>query len=62
MNISDWIALGALAVAAVGPTVTTLRSGGERTGRIDAVLEQLTAITSDHEARLRVVEHDDAKG
>lgn len=53
MNVSDWIALGALAVAAVGPSVTTLRGAGRREGKIDAALEQTAKILSDHEERLR---------
>lgn len=53
MNVSDWIALGALAVAAVGPSVTTLRGVGRREGKIDAALEQTAKILSDHEERLR---------
>ena len=53
MHASDWIALGALAVAAVAPTAAMLRSGGRREGKIDAAIEQLTKITTDHEDRLR---------
>ena len=53
MHASDWIALGALAVAAIGPTAMTIRVGGRREGKIDAVLEELQKITADHEDRLR---------
>jgi hypothetical protein len=53
MSVADWIALGALAVAAVGPTVTSIRTGGRRDGKIDAAIGQLTQITRDHEKRLR---------
>jgi len=53
MDASTWIAFGALAVAAVQPAVTGLRSGGKREGKLDAAIEQLTRITADHEERLR---------
>lgn len=53
MSVSDWIALGALAVASVGPTLTQLRGAARREGKIDAVLEELKKITADHEDRLR---------
>ncbi len=53
MTVSDWIALGALAVAAVGPALGSIRTGARRDGKIDAALEQLAAITADHEDRLR---------
>lgn len=53
MSVSDWIALGALAVAAIGPSVASLRGGGRREGKIDAALEQTAKILADHEDRLR---------
>jgi hypothetical protein len=53
VDAPTWIALGALAVAAVGPAAATLRSGGRRDGKIDAAIEHLTAIAADHEDRLR---------
>lgn len=53
MPISDWIAFGALVVAALGPTFGRVSAGGRRDGKVDAVLEELTKITADHEARLR---------
>ena len=53
MNVSDWIALGALAVAAVSPTVAMLRGSGRHEGKVDAALEQTARILSDHEERLR---------
>jgi hypothetical protein len=53
VDVSDWIALGALAVAAVGPAAATLRGTGLREGKLDAAIEQLTGIAADHEARLR---------
>lgn len=53
MDVSDWIALGALAVAAVGPAAATLRGSGKREGKLDAAIEQLTGIAADHEDRLR---------
>jgi hypothetical protein len=59
MDISDWIALGALAIAALGPTMSSLRITGRREGKIDATLEKLADITGDHETRIRVLEHDD---
>jgi len=58
MNISDWIAFGALAVAAVAPIAGTLRAGGRRDGKLDAVLERVVEIQGDHETRIRVLEHD----
>lgn len=30
---------------------------GRRDGRLDAILEQLTKITGDHEDRIRAIEH-----
>lgn len=53
MSLSDWIALGALAVAAIGPTMASARSSGRRDGKIDAALEQTAKILTDHEDRLR---------
>lgn len=53
MDSSTWIALGALAVAAFGPVASQLVAGARRDGKIDAAIEQLTRITTDHEARLR---------
>jgi hypothetical protein len=53
MDASTWIALGALAVSAVGPTVTQLRQGAKRDGKIDAAIATLTKIADDHEMRLR---------
>lgn len=53
MSISDWIALGALAVAGLNPALAGIRSGARRDGKIDAALEQLARITADHEDRLR---------
>lgn len=53
MEPSTWIALGALAVAVVGPALTTIAAGAKRDGKVDAVLEELTKITADHETRLR---------
>jgi len=53
VSISDWIALGALAVAGLNPALAGIRSGARRDGKIDAALEQLARITADHEDRLR---------
>ena len=53
MDLSTWIALGALAVAAFGPVVNRLAADARRDGKIDAAIEQLTRITTDHEDRLR---------
>lgn len=56
MNPSTWIALGALAVAAVTPVTMALqgsRRDGQREGKLDASIEMLTGIAQDHEARLR---------
>lgn len=53
MHASDWIAFGALVVAALGPAISTLTRNARRDGKIDAAIEQLTKITTDHEARLR---------
>lgn len=53
MNISDWIAFGALVLAAAGPALNQIRLGGQRDGKIDTAIDQLTKITADHEARLR---------
>ena len=53
MNTAELIAFGALAVAALGPVISATVSGARRDGKIDAAIEQLTRITTDHEARLR---------
>lgn len=53
MDTSTWIALLALVLAAASPVITRLTSGARRDGKVDAVLEQLTKITEDHEQRLR---------
>jgi hypothetical protein len=53
MDASTWIALAALAVAALGPTVSRLTADARRDGKIDAAIEQLTKISQDHEDRLR---------
>ncbi len=53
MNASTWIALGALVAAAAGPVTGMLLANAKRDGKVDAVLEQLTAIAGDHEDRLR---------
>jgi hypothetical protein len=53
VDVSDWIAFGALAVAAIGPFLSSYRIGAQRDGKIDAAIEQLTSITADHEERLR---------
>lgn len=53
MNTAELIAFGALAVAALGPVISATVSGARRDGKIDAAIEQLTAITTDHETRLR---------
>lgn len=53
MDPATWIALGALAVSAAGPTVTTLRQGAKREGKLDQAIQQLTQIADDHEQRLR---------
>lgn len=53
MPLSDWIAFGALAVAAANPALSSMRSGSRRDGKIDATLEKLTDIAADHEERLR---------
>lgn len=53
MNTSELIAFAALAVAALGPVISGAVAGARRDGKIDAAIEQLTRITTDHEARLR---------
>ncbi len=53
MDSPTLIALGALAVAVLNPVITATVSGARRDGKLDAAIEQLTAITTDHEARLR---------
>ena len=53
MDVSTWIALGALAVSAVNPALSRLRQDAEREGKLDSAIEQLTQITKDHETRLR---------
>jgi hypothetical protein len=53
VDAATWIALGALAVAAIGPAVAMLTSNARRDGKVDAVLERLTKIAEDHENRLR---------
>lgn len=53
MNTAELISFGALVVAAFGPVISSLVSGAKRDGKIDAAIEQLTKITTDHEVRLR---------
>lgn len=53
MSTSELIAFAALAVAALGPVISATVSGAKRDGKIDAAIEQLTRITTDHEVRLR---------
>lgn len=53
MDPSVLISLGALTVAALGPVISSLVSGARRDGKIDEAIKQLTAITTDHESRLR---------
>ena len=52
----DAIAALATAAAAAGSCAGVLWHGGRREGRVDTVLEQLTAIIADHETRLRNIE------
>jgi hypothetical protein len=53
VDASTLIALSALAVSAVSPSVGVIASRAKRDGKLDAAIERLTAITEDHEARLR---------
>jgi hypothetical protein len=51
-----WISACVATAMAFGVIAGALWRGGRRDGKIDAVLEELTRIASDHETRLRVVE------
>jgi hypothetical protein len=56
VDSSTWIAVGALAVAAVSPVTAALQSSrqeGQREGKLDSAITRLTEIAEDHEARLR---------
>ena len=53
---SGWAAALTAFAALIGTLAGVLIRSGRRDGKIDAVLEQLTRITQDHETRLRVVE------
>lgn len=56
MSISDWIAFGALLVAAIGPTIDKLRVTGRRDGKLDALIEHYGIELDDHETRIRTLE------
>lgn len=53
MNASELISMAALAIAACSPVISAAVSGARRDGKLDAAIERLTAITADHEDRLR---------
>jgi len=53
MDPSTWIALIAVVVAVLGPLISSIAANARRDGKLDAAIERLTAITVDHEARLR---------
>ncbi len=53
MNTAELISFAALAVAALSPVISAAVSGARRDGKIDEAIKQLTAITTDHETRLR---------
>jgi hypothetical protein len=55
--MTAWLAALIPAAALLGGISGTVWRGGRRDGKIDAVLEQLTDIAKDHEARLRAIEH-----
>lgn len=55
-----WAAVIVSVVLALGAVGRELLIRGNRDGKIDACLEQLTKIAADHESRLRVLEAGDA--
>lgn len=52
-----WISALVATTMALGVLAGALWRGGRRDGKIDAVLQQLTKLVEDHEARIRAVEH-----
>lgn len=53
---AGWAAVIVSATGMAGLGAGVLVRGGRRDGKIDTILEQLTKISQDHEARLRIVE------
>jgi hypothetical protein len=51
-----WAAVVVSVVVAAAALARELLKRGERDGKIDACLDQLTQITRDHETRLRLLE------
>lgn len=56
MTSATWLSAAATVFMALGVLVGMIWRSGKRDGKIDAVLERLTALTDDHEYRLRQLE------
>lgn len=65
MNAANTAAVLSAAIAllvAVTSSVTTLYKRGQNEGRLTEILSQLTMMSADHEARLRVLERTSTTG
>jgi hypothetical protein len=51
-----WLSAAVTALMALGAALGVIWRSGKRDGKLDALLEQLTRITDDHEWRLRQLE------
>lgn len=58
---ASWASVIVAAVVAAAMLAGFLLREGRRTGKLDALLERLTVITEDHEARIRTLERDSAR-
>jgi hypothetical protein len=56
MMTAAWALAFAALTTLLGGCIGSLWRGGRREGKVDAVLEQLTRITADHENRIRAQE------
>lgn len=54
--LAAWVTAGVAVVAMISTVIGAMWRGARRDGKIDAVLEQLTAIAGDHETRIRAIE------
>lgn len=53
---ASWAAVAVAGLMMGGGLLTALWRGGRRDGKLDQLLEELTALGKDHEVRLRVLE------
>ena len=59
--MSAWAAVLVGMAGLLGMIAGRLLSLGRREGRVDAILERLTAMAQDHEGRIRVLERPPAR-